>query len=76
MSLPTIYLAAGQWDYQHPLDLTASQLEAKFALEGSVDYELPDMLSPDIRLCRSQWPQNPCTCRSYILEWHIRDKRN
>ncbi len=73
---PVICVPAGCWDFQHPLDLTQSKLEAKFALEGSVDYELPDKLSPDIRLCRTQWPGNPCACRAYILEWHLKDRRN
>ncbi len=76
MSRRVITLAPRQWDFQHPLDLTQTQLAAKFALDGVVDYELPDQLSPDIRLCRTQWPQEICTCLEYTLDWHTKDKRS
>ena len=75
MTRPVICLAPRQWDFQHPVDITAVQLAAKFALEGIVDYELPDPLVSDIRLCRTQWPQKVCSCRAYILEWHTKDRR-
>ncbi len=63
-----ICVPAGCWDFSHPLDLAATQLAAKCAL--------PDPLEHDFRLCRTQWPGNPCACRTYTLEWHLKDKRN
>ena len=74
MTRPIIRLSPGYGDYYHPLDLTVSKLAAKFALEGSVDYELPDPLVSGIQLCRTQRPQKVCMCRAYTLEWHTKDR--
>lgn len=76
MSRPVIVLAPRQWVTKHPVDLTQSHLEAKFALDGIVNYELPKTLTPDIRLCRTAWPQEICACLAYTLEWHTKDKRS